>query len=85
MFFFRGDQQIMHVINSVLEPLVPISLRESSQYMVNLNARKLLSKSTLYDLSGFRLRIFNGQSDLNQKTHMFGVPGQHTFFLPIDR
>jgi len=80
----RGDQQIMHVINSVLEPLVPISLRESSQYMVNLNAKKLLSKSTLYDLSGFRLRIFNGQSDLNQKTHMFGVPGQHTFFLPID-
>ena len=74
----------MHVIDSVLEPLVPISLRESAEYMVNLDAKKLLSKSTLYDLSGFRLRIFNGQSDLNQKTHMFGVRGQHTFFLPID-
>ena len=50
-----------------LESSWSISLRGFSQYMVNLNARKLLSKSTLYDLSGFRLRIFNGQSDLNQK------------------
>ena len=79
----RGHQQIMHVIDSVLEPLVPISLREA-QYLVDLNAKKLLSKSTLYDLSGYRLRIFSGQADLNQRTQMFGVPGQHTFFIPVD-
>ena len=79
----RGDQQIMHVIDSVLEPLVPISLREA-QYLVQLDAKKLLTKSTLYDLSGYRLRIFNEQCKLNERTHMFGVPGQHTFFLPVD-
>ena len=78
----RGDQQIMHVINSVLEPLVPVSMRES-QYMVNLDAKKLLSKASLYDLSGYRLRIFKDQAEVNQRTYMFGVPGQHTFFLPI--
>ena len=79
----RGDQQIMHVIDSVLEPLVPISLREA-QYLVQLDAQKLLSKSTLYDISGYRLRIFNGQAESNQRSHMFGVAGQHTFFLPVD-
>ena len=79
----RGDEQVMHVINSVLEPLVPISLREA-QYLIKLDAQKLLNKSTLYDLSGYRLKIFKEQADLNQRTHMFGVPGQHTFFMPVD-
>ena len=79
----RGHQQIMHVIDSVLEPLVPISLREA-QYLVNLNAKKLLTRSSLYDLSGYRLRVFNSQAEVNQRTQMFGVAGQHTFFLPVD-
>ena len=35
--FFRGDQQIMHVINSVLEPLVPISLRSGSCHFDSLS------------------------------------------------
>lgn len=79
----RGDQQMLHVINSVLEPLVPISLREA-QFLVQLDAKKLLSKSSLYDLSGYRLRTFESQAEKNERKHMFGVPGQHTFFLPID-
>lgn len=79
----KGDQQTLHVIDSMLEPLVPISVRES-QYLVQLDAKKLLTKSTLYELSGYRLRVFNGQAELNQKMHMFGIPGQHTFFLPVD-
>ena len=48
----------MHIIDSVLEPLVPISLRQA-EYFVNLDASKLLSKSTLYDLGGHRMRIFH--------------------------
>ena len=80
----KGDKQILHVIDSVLDPLIPISLREST-YLVNLDAKKLLEKSSIYDLDGYRLRIFNGQAELNQRTHMFGVEGQHTFFLPVDR
>ena len=79
----RGDQQVLHVIDSVLEPLVPISQRDA-QYLVQLDAQKLLSKSALYELSGYRLRVFNGQAEINQRQHMFGVPGQHTFFMPVD-
>ena len=50
--------QVLHIIDSVLEPLVPISLRQA-EYFVNLDASKLLSKSTLYDLGGHRMRIFH--------------------------
>lgn len=71
------------MIDSVLEPLVPTSVREA-EYFVQLDARKLLSQSTLYNLRGKRTRTFFGQAEFNQKTHMFGVPGQHTFFIPID-
>lgn len=79
----RGDEQVLHMIDSVLEPLVPTSVREA-EYFVQLDARKLLSQSTLYNLRGKRTRTFFGQAEFNQKTHMFGVPGQHTFFIPID-
>ena len=70
----RGDQQILHVIDSVLEPLAPISLREA-QFLVKLDAQKLLTKSTLYNLSGYRLRIFKEQAQNNERIQMFGVPG----------
>ena len=79
----RGDEQMLHVIDSVLEPLVPISLRDA-EYFVQLDALKLASKSTLYDLGGHRVRVFSGQAELNRKSHMFSVPGQHTFFMPVD-
>ena len=72
----RGDQQILHVIDSVLEPLAPISLREA-QFLVKLDAQKLLTKSTLYNLSGYRLRIFKEQAQNNERIQMFGVPGMH--------
>ncbi len=59
----------------MLEPLAPTSLRDS-EYFTRLDAFKLLTKSTLYDLGGHRTRIFNQQSDLNRKTHMFAVKGE---------
>ena len=74
---------MLHIINSVLEPLVPISLRDA-EYFVQLDALKLATKSTLYDLGGERVRVFSAQADLNRKSHMFSVPGQHTFFMPVD-
>ena len=79
----RGDEQVLHVIDSVLEPLIPISLRKS-EFFVNLDAGKLLSKSTLYDLDGHQTRVFHGATELNQRTQMFNVKGSHTFFLPVD-
>ena len=73
----------MHVINSVLEPLIPITLRQS-EYFVNLDAQKLLAKSSLYDLDGHRMRVFQGAADLNRRSQMFSVDGSHTFFMPVD-
>ena len=55
----------MHIIDSVLEPLVPISLRDA-EYFVKLDAKKLLTKSTLYDLGGHRTRAFYQQADENR-------------------
>ena len=57
--------QILHIIDSVLEPLVPISLRDA-EYFVKLDARKLLTKSTLYELGGHRTRTFYQQTDENR-------------------
>ena len=57
--------QILHIIDSVLEPLVPISLRDA-EYFVKLDAKKLLTKSTLYDLGGHRTRAFYQQADENR-------------------
>ena len=54
----KTKTKVLHIIDSVLEPLVPISLRQA-EYFVNLDASKLLSKSTLYDLGGHRMRIFH--------------------------
>lgn len=52
------------MIDSVLEPLVPTSVREA-EYFVQLDAKKLLAKSTLYDLGGERLKVFYDQAELN--------------------
>lgn len=46
------------MVDSVMEPLTPISLRQA-EYFIGLDARKLLSKSTLYDLGGHSTRIFH--------------------------
>ncbi len=75
--------QMLHIVDSVLQPLAPISVRDA-EYFVNLDARKLLTKSTLYELDGHRARVFYQQTDENRRTHMFGVEGRHTFFVPVD-
>ncbi len=68
----------------MLEPLVPTSARDA-EYFVQLDAYKLLTKSTLYNLGqGVTTRVFNSQAEINKKQHMFEVPGAHTFFLPVD-
>ena len=66
---------MLHIIDSVLEPLIPISIKDA-EYFVHLDAFKLLSKSSLYDLDGLRTRVFKQQADINRNTHMFGVEGR---------
>ncbi len=76
----RGDEQVMHIVDSVLEPLAPISARDS-EYFTRLDAFKLLTKSTLYDLGGDRARVFNGQAEVNGRTHMFAVKGESFVYI----
>eukprot|EP00096_Caligus_rogercresseyi_P009892 TRINITY_DN3461_c0_g1_i1.p1 TRINITY_DN3461_c0_g1~~TRINITY_DN3461_c0_g1_i1.p1 ORF type:complete len:396 (+),score=76.15 TRINITY_DN3461_c0_g1_i1:53-1240(+) len=79
----RGEDQVLHIIDSLLVPLVPLSV-SSGDYYVHLDARKVLSKSTLYDLQGHSLRVFSQRAEENRKSGMFSVNGRHTFFMPID-
>ena len=65
MFKKHTSLQVLHVIDSVLEPLIPITLRQS-EFFVNLDAQKLLAKSTLYNLDGNHMRVFQGAADLNR-------------------
>ena len=80
------DTQVAYVIDSVLEPLVTISIRDSS-FSQRVTAEKLLEKSTLYNLGeGGRARIFYERALHNNNAFMFGVTrgGPHTFFFPVD-
>jgi len=79
-----GLQQVMFVIDSVLEPLVPTSIKNAT-YTQHVTALKLLQRSTLYNLgSNGWARVFYALAKKNQRDKMFGVAGRHTFFFPID-
>ena len=65
-----GEQQTLHMIDSVLDPLVPIAVRDP-KYFINLDAHKLLTKSSLYNLGGHRTLVFNSQAATNERTSMF--------------
>jgi len=79
-----GEQQKMFIIDSVLEPLLPISFKNAS-YTQGVTAGKLLQRSTLYNLGedGWA-RIFFQLAKTNKRDKMFDVKGKHTFFFPID-
>merc|ERR1712088_250295 len=79
-----GEEQKMFIIDSVLEPLLPISAKNAT-FSQGVTAGKLLEKSTLYNLgdNGWT-RIFYHLSKTNKRDVMFDVAGRHTFFLPVD-
>jgi len=79
-----GEQQKMFIIDSVLEPLLPISFRNAS-FTQDVTAGKLLQRSTLYNLGQDGMaRIFYQLAKLNKRDRMFEVKGKHTFFFPVD-
>ena len=79
-----GEEQKMFIIDSVLEPLLPISAKNAT-FSQDVTAGKLLEKSTLYNLgdNGWT-RIFYHLTKTNKRDVMFEVAGRHTFFLPVD-
>ena len=50
-----GKRQRLHIINRVLEPLVPTNADSSSAY-VDLTAGKLLRDSAVYNIGGFSIK-----------------------------
>lgn len=79
-----GEQQKMFIIDSVLEPLLPISFKNAS-FTQDVTAGKLLERSTLYNLGeDGRARIFFHLAKINKRDRMFDVKGKHTFFFPVD-
>lgn len=79
-----GEEQMVYVIDSVLEPLLTNSIRNASLTQA-VTAGKLLARTTLYDLGdeGWA-RIFYDLAKQNQRERMFEVAGKHTFFFPVD-
>jgi len=79
-----GEEQMVFVIDSVLEPLLTNSIRNAS-FNQDITAGKLLARTTLYNLGdeGWA-RIFYNLAKQNQRERMFDVTGKHTFFFPVD-
>jgi len=79
-----GEEQMVFIIDSVLEPLLTNSIRNAS-FNQDITAGKLLARTTLYNLGdeGWS-RIFYNLAKQNERERMFEVAGKHTFFLPVD-
>ena len=54
----NGKRQRLHILDSVLEPLVPKNKELSSAY-VDLTAGKLLRDSSMYNIKGFSIKYMN--------------------------
>ncbi|XP_023344668.1 fasciclin-1 [Eurytemora carolleeae] len=79
------EQQIVYILDGVLEPLLPISVKNAT-FTQDVTAGKLLQLSTLYNIGdNLATRIFYQSAVLNKREKMFDVPGRHTFFLPVDQ
>jgi len=81
---YAGNRkQRLHIIDSVLEPLVP-SVADNSQAFIDLTAGKLLRESDAYRIEGYSIRNFSSQVRSMKKFDLFDLPGRHTFFIPVD-
>ena len=50
-----GRKQRLHIIDNVLEPLIPI-IADNSQAYIDLTAGKLLRESDAYRIPGYTIR-----------------------------
>ncbi|XP_068082628.1 fasciclin-1 [Anabrus simplex] len=77
-----NKQQVLHVIDRVLEPVMTSSSSRIQLY--NPDALQFLNHSENLDLGMHRVRSFRQRVYQNQKAEVFRAEGHHTFFIPVD-
>ncbi|CAK1546048.1 unnamed protein product [Leptosia nina] len=80
----NGKRQVLHVIDQVLQPLLPHGPSSIGSPVYNPNAFQFLEHSDVFDISQHRLRSFRQKVNQLQKKEVFNADGRHTFFIPVD-
>lgn len=78
----RQDEQVLHIIDKVLEPLVT-SARDP--LLINPEAARFLERAASFNLGGYQISDFVQQVLAHKKLSVFATPGRHTFLIPVDR
>lgn len=80
----NGKLQVLHVIDQVLQPLLPLGQSSVGSPVYNPNAYQFLEHSDLFNIGQHRLRSFRQKVNQLQKKEVFNADGRHTFFIPVD-
>ncbi|XP_038220115.1 fasciclin-1 isoform X2 [Zerene cesonia] len=80
----NGKRQVLHVIDQVLQPLLPHGPSSIGSPVYNPNAYQFLEHSDVFDIGQHRLRSFRQKVNQLQKKDVFNADGRHTFFIPVD-
>lgn len=78
----QQDQQVLHIIDKVLEPLVP-STRDP--LLSNPDAARFLERAGSFNLGQYQISDFVQQVTSHKKMSVFATPGRHTFLVPVNR
>jgi len=78
----RQDEQVLHVIDKVLEPLVT-STRDP--LLSNPDAARFLERAGSFNLGSYQISDFVQQVTAHKKQSVFAKPGRHTFLIPVNR
>ncbi|XP_039749847.1 fasciclin-1 isoform X3 [Pararge aegeria] len=80
----NGKMQVLHVVDQVLQPLLPLSQSSGGSPVYNPNAYQFLEHSDEFNIGPHRLRSFRQKVNQLQKKEVFNADGRHTFFIPVD-
>ncbi|XP_041970418.1 fasciclin-1 isoform X6 [Aricia agestis] len=80
----NGKLQVLHVIDQVLQPLLPHGSSSIGSPVYNPNAYQFLEHSDVFNIGQHRLRSFRQKVNQLQKKQVFNADGRNTFFIPVD-
>uniref|UniRef100_A0A1B6D4C3 FAS1 domain-containing protein n=1 Tax=Clastoptera arizonana TaxID=38151 RepID=A0A1B6D4C3_9HEMI len=82
-FNSNGKRQVLHIIDSVLEPLRPLNKNDYGSNP-NPNALGFLNQSERFDIAPYRIRSFRQRVHMLERDKVFEADGRFTFFIPVD-